>query len=108
MSDSTPPQHLPPLGVGRIVSDAFSLYFRNIVLLTAVPFLPMLAFQLLSFALVPMDLATQQPAGDPSMLGIVVLMGLSLLVYAVVGGSVMLAAYARGSAGRPTSGPMSR
>ena len=97
MSDMSYGEARPPLGVGAIISESFSILFGNFVAVVTLAFVPTLVGALVGYALLGRDLMLGLRPPDFSDAGVIVsyvlVMVISLAIYGVTVALLVQLAY---------------
>lgn len=91
MSDTSYGEARPPLGVGSIISESFSIFFRNFVAVVLLAFVPTLIGALISYALLGRELLLGVSDPDFTDSGVIVAYLLTIVIsLAIYGVTVAL------------------
>ncbi len=88
MTDTSPNMQHPPLGVGQILSESFSLLFGNIVAIAVAAFIPLLFMIILSGMTLGFSVSLGAEVADPTAANFLPLILLNTLISVVIYGIV--------------------
>lgn len=88
MTDTTPNMEHPPLGVGQIISESFSILFGNIVAVAVAAFVPLLFMIILSGLTLGFSVSLGAEVADPTAVNFLPLILLNTLISVVIYGVV--------------------